>query len=103
MSTYLNLLFYLVHSLLFIGEDYHKIPMENFENADSNYRGLWIQLENFVNPNGEKPEYPPLYCLVGIGVYFLVCYYRICYSNFFFYMGKLMFSLFLAHMSQRLK
>lgn len=44
-------------------EDYHKIPMENFENADSNYRGLWIQLENFVNPNGEKPEYPPLYCL----------------------------------------
>ncbi|XP_062608158.1 protein maelstrom homolog isoform X3 [Saccostrea cucullata] len=44
-------------------EDYHKIPMENFENADSNYRGLWIQLENFVNPNGEKPEYPPFYCL----------------------------------------
>nr|XP_022328465.1 protein maelstrom homolog isoform X2 [Crassostrea virginica] len=44
-------------------EDYHKIPMENFENADSNYRGLWIQLENFVNPNGEKPEYPPMYCL----------------------------------------
>lgn len=64
------------------GEDYHKIPMENFENADSNYRGLWIQLENFVNPNGEKPEYPPLYCLVGIGVYFLVCCYRIYYSIF---------------------
>lgn len=52
------------HFTLWTGEDYHKIPMENFENADSNYRGLWIQLENFVNPNGEKPEYPPMYCLV---------------------------------------
>lgn len=47
-----------------IGEDTHKIPVENFELADQNYRGLWIQLQNFINPNGEKPEYPPLYCLV---------------------------------------
>ncbi|KAK3107275.1 hypothetical protein FSP39_010906 [Pinctada imbricata] len=44
-------------------EDYHKIPEQNFEHSDANYRGLWIQLENFVNPNGEKPEYPPLYSL----------------------------------------
>ncbi|XP_071115806.1 protein maelstrom homolog isoform X2 [Haliotis cracherodii] len=44
-------------------EESHQIPVENFELSDENYRGLWIQLENFVNPNGEKPDYPPLYCL----------------------------------------
>ncbi|XP_052060350.1 protein maelstrom homolog [Mytilus californianus] len=44
-------------------EDTHKIPIERFEKSDANYRGLWIQLENFVNPNGEKPEYPPFYCM----------------------------------------
>ena len=47
------------------GEDYHQIPIERFDKADANYRGLWIQLENFVNPNGEKPEYPPFYCMVS--------------------------------------
>ncbi|KAL4226483.1 hypothetical protein ACF0H5_014466 [Mactra antiquata] len=44
-------------------EESHKIPVEGFELADANYLGLWIQLKNFVNPNGEKPQYPPLYCL----------------------------------------
>lgn len=44
-------------------EDYHQIPVQRFDKADANYRGLWIQLENFVNPNGEKPEYPPFYCM----------------------------------------
>ncbi|XP_045165078.2 protein maelstrom homolog [Mercenaria mercenaria] len=44
-------------------EDTHKIPVENFELADNNYRGLWIQLENFINFNGTKSENPPLYCL----------------------------------------
>ena len=53
---------------LYLGEESHKIPVENFDLADGNYRGLWIQLENFVNPNGEKPAYPPLYCLVGLPV-----------------------------------
>ncbi|KAK6173461.1 hypothetical protein SNE40_016906 [Patella caerulea] len=44
-------------------EETHQIPIENFEKADSNYTGLTIQLENFINPNGELPEYPPFYCL----------------------------------------
>lgn len=44
-------------------EDTHKIPVENFERADNNYRGLWIQLENFINYNRTKDENPPLYCL----------------------------------------
>ncbi|XP_033757847.1 protein maelstrom homolog [Pecten maximus] len=43
--------------------DYHQIPVSGFDKADDNYRGMWIQLENFVNPNGDKPEYPPLFCL----------------------------------------
>ncbi|OWF46797.1 protein maelstrom homolog [Mizuhopecten yessoensis] len=43
--------------------DYHQIPVSGFDQADDNYRGIWIQLENFVNPNGDKPEYPPMYCL----------------------------------------
>ncbi|XP_060079963.1 uncharacterized protein LOC132559373 [Ylistrum balloti] len=43
--------------------DYHQIPVSGFDQADDNYRGIWIQLENFVNPNGDKPEYPPLFCL----------------------------------------
>ena len=51
---------------LYLGEDYHQIPIERFDKADANYRGLWIQLENFVNPNGEKPEYPPFYCMVSV-------------------------------------
>lgn len=105
ISTYLNLHLYLVQSIVFKGEDYHKIPMENFENADSNYRGLWIQLENFVNPNGEKPEYPPLYCLVGIGVYFLVCSteYIILYSLFLLHwkIDNQISSLFLAHLGAK--
>lgn len=50
-------------------EDTHRIPVENFEKADSNYRGLWVQLENFINPEGSKPENPPLYCL-GAGHYY---------------------------------
>lgn len=44
-------------------EQTHQIPVENFELSDSNYRGLWIQIENFINPQGELPEHPPLYCL----------------------------------------
>ncbi|XP_067677520.1 protein maelstrom homolog [Haliotis asinina] len=44
-------------------DETHQIPVENFELSDENYRGLWIQLENFVNPGGEKPDYPPVYCL----------------------------------------
>ena len=50
----------------FIGESSHQIPVENFELASSNYRGLWIQIENFINPQGEKGENPPLYCLVSL-------------------------------------
>ena len=52
-----------VHSCI-TGDNTHQIPVENFELADSNYRGLWIQIENFINPQGEKPNHPPLYCLV---------------------------------------
>ncbi|XP_046546716.1 protein maelstrom homolog [Haliotis rubra] len=44
-------------------DETHQIPVENFELSDENYRGLWIQLENFINPSGEKPDYPPVYCL----------------------------------------
>lgn len=44
-------------------EDTHQIPIENFDLFDSNYRGLWIQLENFINPDRNLPENPPLYCL----------------------------------------
>ena len=51
--------------LVFPGESTHQIPVENFEKSDSNYRGLWIQIENFINPANEKSEHPPLFCLVG--------------------------------------
>ncbi|XP_052778388.1 protein maelstrom homolog [Mya arenaria] len=44
-------------------DDTHQIPVENFEQADGNYTGLWIHIENFINPNGELSEHPPLYCL----------------------------------------
>ncbi|KAK3611248.1 hypothetical protein CHS0354_003877 [Potamilus streckersoni] len=55
-------------------ENNHKIPVESFELADVNYRGLWIQLENFVNPNQEKEEYPPLYYLHADNSYECVDY-----------------------------
>ncbi|KAI0213529.1 maelstrom-like protein [Lamellibrachia satsuma] len=44
-------------------DDTHQIPVSGFELADSDYRGLWIQMENFVNPNGEKEDYPPIFFL----------------------------------------
>ncbi|XP_013395238.1 protein maelstrom homolog [Lingula anatina] len=43
-------------------DETHQIPIERFEYADKNYMGLWIQMENFLNPNQEKKESPPLYC-----------------------------------------
>lgn len=49
-------------------EDTHQIPIENWDLFDSNYTGLWIQLENFINPEGKLPANPPLYCL-GAGHY----------------------------------
>ncbi|KAL3863456.1 hypothetical protein ACJMK2_005210 [Sinanodonta woodiana] len=52
----------------------HQIPVESFEHADVNYRGLWIQLENFINPNQEKEEYPPLYYLDADNSYECVSY-----------------------------
>ncbi|ESP00081.1 hypothetical protein LOTGIDRAFT_158312 [Lottia gigantea] len=47
-------------------EETHQIPIENFEKADSNYTGICIQIENFINPNGELPEYPPFYCVFTV-------------------------------------
>ena len=53
---------------MFSGDDTHHIPVVGFELADSNYRGLWIQIENFVNPNRENDEYPPIYFLVSVAI-----------------------------------
>ncbi|XP_064651283.1 protein maelstrom homolog [Lineus longissimus] len=43
-------------------DDTHKIPVAGFQFAESNYRSIWIQLENFVNPGGENSYYPPIFC-----------------------------------------
>lgn len=48
-------------------ESTHQIPVEGFELADANYRGLWMQIENFINPGREKEEHPPLFCLGASG------------------------------------
>ena len=47
-------------------DDTHKIPIQNFEKSDSNYLGIYTQIENFVNPDGKKDEYPPVYCLHAV-------------------------------------
>ncbi|XP_074662000.1 protein maelstrom homolog [Tubulanus polymorphus] len=46
-------------------EETHKIPIENFDKATDDYMGVWLEMMNFVNPNGEREEYPPLYCLTN--------------------------------------
>lgn len=47
----------------FTGESSHKIPYMNFILADNNYRGMWIQLRNFVRPTGDG-DYNPVYTVV---------------------------------------
>ena len=45
-------------------KEQHHIPIERFELDDSNWRGLWREMLNFINPNEELEEYPPVYCIM---------------------------------------
>ena len=41
----------------------HQIPVEKFELADKNYRGVLAELERFVCPSG-RGELPPVFSKV---------------------------------------
>lgn len=51
----------------FIAKDHseqsHKIPLEKFDQGDSNYKGIWMKLERFVEWDATQSTPAPLYCM----------------------------------------
>ena len=53
-----------VTTLLFLGEQVHRIPPSDFEHSYDNYPQLWEELMNIMNPD-KLPLPPPIYTQVA--------------------------------------
>jgi len=59
--------FFTLHYILFVvtAEETHQFTIEQIKEGDSNYRSIWMQMENFVHPENTG-NIRFVHCLVSL-------------------------------------